>query len=406
MHAISDLFRIFVFVNIKKSEIMNNISIRFRFDKAKAASKTKQGLLQVEVREIGSSKCVLLPTGIKLCKDQFSNKLGFTCKNHNLSDAITKEAHDIFDEIYRFALSDKCKTLKDVKGWKGKISRDLVIPFIESEMSFRNLEYNTLKAHRTLVNKLEDLGFIKVFSDITYTNIIAFDKYMRDRGLSNISINKNHSLLNLYIKIAINKEVIDKNPYDRFAPPKGRNSEPVFLNVEEVEKIKNVSGLNEKLEKTRDLFVFQCFTGLAYVDMQSFTKDDVQKTEGKEIIRSSRTKTGESFILLFLPEAKLVAEKYNYQLPKISNQKYNDYLKLLAVHPSIDINKKITSHTARHTFATYLLNKGIPLETVSKTLGHANIKQTQLYARLLGKKVISDMSILLKIDDNKKNITK
>lgn len=374
---------------------MNNISIRFRFDKRNEASKTKQGLLHIEVREIGTNDCVLIQTGIRLYKNQFSDKMGFTCKNHDLADAITKQAHDIFNEIHQFAISDRCKVLKDVKGWKSKENKQLLIPFIESEMKLRNMEYNTLKAHVTLVNKLNDFKNIKTFADLTYTNIVAFDKYMRDKKIGNISINKNHSLFNMYIKIAINKELIQKSPYDLFTPPKGRNNDPVFLTIEEVERIKNLSGLNEKLERTRDLFVFQCYTGMAYVDMQSFSKNDIQILNEQEIIRSSRTKTDESFILLFLPDAKKIAEKYNYNLPKISNQKYNDYLKLLIAHPEVNINKKVTSHTARHTFATYLLNKGISLETVSKTLGHSSIKQTQLYARILSKKVIDDMKKLL-----------
>lgn len=374
---------------------MNNISIRFRFDKRNEASKTKQGLLHIEVREIGTNDCVLIQTGIRLYKNQFSDKMGFTCKNHDLADAITKQANDIFNEIHQFAISDKCKVLKDVKGWKYKENKQLLIPFIESEMKLRNMEYNTLKAHVTLVNKLNDFKNIKTFADLTYTNIVAFDKYMRDKKIGNISINKNHSLFNMYIKIAINKELIQKSPYDLFTPPKGKNNDPVFLTIEEVERIKNLSGLNDKLEKTKDLFVFQCYTGMAYVDMQAFSKNDIQILNGQEVIRSSRTKTDESFILLFLPDAKKIAEKYNYNLLKISNQKYNDYLKLLIAHPEVNINKKVTSHTARHTFATYLLNKGISLETVSKTLGHSSIKQTQLYARILSKKVIDDMKKLL-----------
>ncbi len=374
---------------------MNNISLRFRFDKRNEASKTKQGLLHIEARELGTNDCVLISTGIRLYKNQFSDKMGFTCKNHDIADAITKQATDLFNTIHEYAISDKCRTLKDIKGWKSKDNKQLLVPFIEAEMRLRNMEYNTLKAHVTLVNKLNEFKRIKTFADLTYANITSFDKYMRDKGIGNISINKNHSLLNMYIKIAINKELIARSPYDLFIPPKGKNKEPVFLTIDEVNKIKKLSGLNDKLERTRDLFIFQCFTGMAYVDMQSFSKNDIQIIDEQEIIRSSRTKTDESFILLFLPDAKIIAERYNYNLPKISNQKYNDYLKLLIAHPEVNINKKVTSHTARHTFATYLLNKGVPLETVSKTLGHANIKQTQLYARLLGKKVIDDMKKIL-----------
>lgn len=375
---------------------MVSVSLDFKFDTRGVASDKKQGLLQIVVRMNKTSRRKYISTGIRLYKNQFSDKKGFTCINHDNAKDITSGAWEIYNKIEKYCLSDRCLKWEDIDNWNKDLGElDSVVKFIESEMKLRNMEYNTLKAHITLVNKLNDFKNIKTFSDLNYTNIVAFDKYMRDNGIGNISINKNHSLFNMYIKIAINKDLIDKTPYDRFTPPKGKNNDPVFLTIEEVEKLKGLSGLNDKLERTRDLFIFQCFTGMAYVDMQSFSKDDIQIIDKQEIIRSSRTKTDESFILLFLPDAKRIAVKYNYDLPKISNQKYNDYLKLLIAHPDINITKKVTSHTARHTFATYLLNKGVPLETVSKTLGHANIKQTQLYARLLGKKVISDMEKLL-----------
>lgn len=374
---------------------MDKIAIRFLFDKRKEASKTKQGLLQIEVRELGTNKCVLLSTGIKLYQNQFSDKMGFTCKNHDIADSITETAHNIFNEIHEYALSDSCKTIKDVRGWKNKESKELIIPFIEKEITKRNMQYNTLKAHITLVKKLENFNKIKIFSDLTYRNILEFDTDMRSKNLNNVTINKMHSLFKMYIRLAVNQELINKNPYDNFISPKAKNPEPVFLTNIEVDKIKLVSGLNDKLEKVRDLFLFQCFTGLAFTDMQLFSKNDIQIVDDKEIIRSSRIKTDESFVMLFLPEAKRIADKYNFNLPKISNQKYNDYLKLLVAHPDVNISKKVTSHTARHTFATYLINKGIPLESVSKILGHSNIKQSQHYARILGKKVIDDMGKLL-----------
>lgn len=375
---------------------MVSVSLDFKFDARGVASDKNRGLLQIVVRMNKTSRRKYISTGIRLYKNQFSDKKGFTCINHDNAKDITSGAWEVYNKIEKHCLSNRCLKWEDIDNWN-KDQRDLdsVVKFIESEMRLRNMEYNTLKAHITLVNKLNDFKNIRTFSDLTYTNIVAFDKYMRDKGIGNISINKNHSLFNLYIKIAINKDLIEKNPYSKFVPPKGKNNDPVFLTTEEVEKIKSLDNLNDKLSKVRDLFIFQCFTGMAYVDMQSFSKDDIQIVEQQEIIRSSRTKTDESFILLFLPNAKKIAEKYNYNLPQISNQKYNDYLKLLVSHPNININKKVTSHTARHTFATYLLNKGVPLETVSKTLGHANIKQTQLYARLLGKKVIDDMKKLL-----------
>lgn len=336
---------------------MISFALRFVFDRKKIATNADLGLLQIEIRQLTKSKKKYISTGIRLYKNQFSDKKGFTCINHENAKDITSGAWEMFNEIEKYCLSDRCLKWDDIDNWnKDHGELESVVKFIESEMKLRDMEYNTLKAHITLVNKLNDFKNIKTFHDLTYTNIVGFDKYMRDNGIGNISINKNHSLFNMYIKIAINKELIDKTPYDRFTPPKGKNNDPVFLTIEEVEKLKGLSGLNDKLERTRDLFIFQCYTGMAYVDMQSFSKDDIQIIDKQEIIRSSRTKTDESFILLFLPDAKKIAEKYNYNLPKISNQKYNDYLKLLIAHPNINITKKVTSHVARHRENHYNLS--------------------------------------------------
>ena len=127
--------------------------------------------------------------------------------------------------------------------------------------------------------------------------------------------------------------------------------------------------------------------------MSKFDKSYIETVHGYKVINSNRQKTDQEFITLLLPQVEAILDKYDYTLPKISNQKYNDYIKLLAVGAGID--KRLTSHAARHTFATYLLNKGIPIETVAKAMGHSNIRMTQHYAKLLGKKVVDDMSRLL-----------
>ena len=95
-----------------------------------------------------------------------------------------------------------------------------------------------------------------------------------------------------------------------------------------------------------------------------------------------------------LTNAEAILLKYDYMLPRITNEKYNDYLKLVGA--GAGLNKNLTTHVARHTYATYLLNRNIPIETVSRCMGHSNIKMTQVYARMLGKKVVDDMQVLLK----------
>jgi site-specific recombinase XerD len=251
----------------------------------------------------------------------------------------------------------------------------------------------TLEHHRLLINKIKSFGKFKTFADITYENISDFDAYLRKTINSQPTLYKWHGAFKSYIVDAINRGMCRSNPYLLFKVQKGKSRTPTYLIEDEIKKIMKYEPVVERLQKVKDLFLFQCFTGMAYVDMQNFSRTDVSEMKGMKVIRSSRTKTDESFVTLLLPEAERIAEKYDYALPRLSNQKYNDYLKLLGA--GAEIIKPLTSHVARHTFATYLINKNVPIESVSRALGHASIRQTQHYARLLGNKVIEDMTKLL-----------
>ena len=378
---------------------MENISLRYVYDKNKLASDTKKGLIQIEVRINGTNKATYISTGFKIFPKQFSTKNGFTCVNHDKAVMITQRVRSIFNKIEAYAYSEDCRQLSDVKNWnKEKKQTISFIDYIKNELKKRNPSSAVLEHHNILINKLEEFGEIKTFKDITFENIDKFDAHLRKTINSQPVLYKRHNALKSYIIKAINLGYCSYNPYIDFKVVKGKNLKaPVFLTEDELKRIVDYKALNSKLQQVKDLFVFQCYTGLAYVDLAKFDKDWISETDGYKVIKSHRSKTDESFISLLLPEAEKVLEKYSYQLPVISNQKYNVYLKLLAT--GAKINKDISSHVARHTFATYLINKDIPIETVSRALGHSNIKQTQHYSRLLGKKVVSDMARLIKKAD-------
>lgn len=168
---------------------------------------------------------------------------------------------------------------------------------------------------------------------------------------------KRHSTFRKYIQEAIKLDLCQKNPYDDFELKKGHDKERVFLTEEEIKKIQDYNAAG-KLYHIKDLFILQCFTGLSYVDLMNLNRNSIEKMGEYKVIRSNRVKTDGSFITLLLPEAEDVLKRYNYRLPRISNQKYNDYLKLLA--EVAGVRKNITSHVAKHTFATYLLTTILP----------------------------------------------
>jgi integrase len=180
---------------------------------------------------------------------------------------------------------------------------------------------------------------------------------------------------------------IDKNPFENIRIKRG---EVVItpLTREEMMRIANRDFKIKRLNQVRDVFIFACNTALSYSDMASVKKEDIQTTDnGVKYLKKQRIKTGITYIVPLSDVAIGLLEKYDYKLPIISNQRYNSYLQEIADLCGID--KKLTSHIARHTAATLLLNSGVSIEVVAKILGHSNTKMTQHYAKLLDTTVIN-----------------
>jgi site-specific recombinase XerD len=219
------------------------------------------------------------------------------------------------------------------------------------------------------------------------------------------------------IRIAYSEGYMDRNPLDQFKITLEKTHRDV-LSEEEIEWIQDLD-LHGRLDKVRDCFVFSIYSGLPFIDLEELTMDDIEKDKnGKLWIVKSRHKTDIDFIIPVLPETKALIEKYDDHplrqkkgivLPVLSNQKYNAYLKEIA--DLAGINKYLTTHLARHTFATTVtLNNGIPLEIVSKMLGHSSVKTTQIYAKVQQKAIEMSMGELMnkkpkkrKKKNNKKN---
>ena len=155
------------------------------------------------------------------------------------------------------------------------------------------------------------------------------------------------------------------------------------LTLDELRKIKNKNISLPRLAKVRDMFIFDCYTGLAFTDMVNLrSENNVVDTKGNEWIIKSRQKTKIQSTIPLLPIAKEILMKYQDELPTLTNQKYNGYLKELG--DICGIKKNLHSHLARHTFATILLNSGVDMVSVSKILGHANSRITEkVYAKML-----------------------
>lgn len=175
-----------------------------------------------------------------------------------------------------------------------------------------------------------------------------------------------------------------------------------ILSKDEIDKIYLKKFSTERLDQVRDIFIFQCYTGLAYIDVYNLTEEEVRLAYGEQFwIMTEREKTKEPVNVPLLDIPLAILEKYKDKrdenngrlLPVSTNQKMNEYLKKIAA--ICGIKKNLSTHVARHTFATTIaLANGVPLESVSKMLGHRSIKTTQIYAKILDKKVSEDMENL------------
>ena len=184
----------------------------------------------------------------------------------------------------------------------------------------------------------------------------------------------------------------------------------VYLTEEELEKIEKKDFDNSRLERVRDVFLFCCYTGLSHVDAEKLSQDHIQNDINRnEWVNINRSKTGIKSRIKIVSKAKVIMEKYKNDplktpeklLPIPSNQKSNAYLKEIA--DLCGIEKKLTFHVARHTFATVLLNNGVSLDSVAYQLGHKRITQTQHYAELLGETVAEEMKLFEKKVEDQAN---
>ena len=185
------------------------------------------------------------------------------------------------------------------------------------------------------------------------------------------------------------------NPFAQFKLVKPKN-DITFLTKEEIERIAHKDFGVERLNQIRDLFVFQCMTAMSYSDAQQLTAQDVKTdAQGRKFIQKQRNKTGVTYTVLLLPLAIEILERYDYVLPRISNQKMNAYLKEIGA--ICGIKQNLHSHLSRHSAGVMMLNSGIGIEVVAKVLGHTSIKTTEsFYAKVLDRTVLDEMGKLIK----------
>lgn len=244
-----------------------------------------------------------------------------------------------------------------------------------------------------VLKKLKEFGKITTFSDLTEKNVIAFDKYLIKKGIMATSRFQNyHKYVKRFVVEALRDGLLKQNPYDTVRLDHGDFDKSIdkCLSLDEVRKLQAAS-MDDRLGNVRDLFLFQCYSCLAYTDLVKFDFKKIEEIDGNKFYCGRRGKTKVRFTIPLLPPALEILEKYKKKLPIISNVKYNAYLKEVAAVAGIE--KHLTTHWARHTGATLLLNAGVPIEIVSKVCGHSNTQITQkIYAKMLSKTIVEEVT--------------
>ncbi|MUP45655.1 site-specific integrase [Gramella sp. BOM4] len=288
-------------------------------------------------------------------------------------------------------------------------------------MEYHNTNMKNVLKPGTLKNYYTTETYLKEFlqkklkcsdinlKEINYRFVTDFEQFLRNYSakVSRKTCGNNGTMKHLerfkkMLNLAIKLEWLVKNPFDNFKF-RFEKHERQYLSKRELHLLETTEFTRNSLQKVKDLFVFSCYTGLSYVDIEKLTIHQIVKgIDGSNWIYTKREKTDETVKVPLLPQAQILLDKYkdqitsgDYLFPVCSNQKVNKYLKEVMLQ--LKIKKTITFHSARHTFATTVtLSNGVPIETVSKLLGHTKLSTTQIYARVIDSKISRDMECLKK----------
>jgi site-specific recombinase XerD len=398
----------------------NKFSLLFYLKKSKTWTK---GPIPIYLRVTVSGRRSEISVGRECEISRWNSKAGRCIGNREESKMLNafletlqtkmRHAHQILLESGQVI---NAENLKNQFTGNADKSRFLMEIFKEHNKRMQNLigngfEANTLKGYNTSVKHLS--GFLKVtfgktdieIKALNHAFIVDFEYYLKSScKCSGVSAAKYIKHLKKIVNHCIANNWISANPFINFKST-AKAKERSFLTQEELDRILVKNFEIERLDQVRDIFVFCCYTGLSYADVQKLKRSEIGRgIDGEQWIFTTRQKTETSSRIPLLPEALKVLLRYkdhpqcehkDIVLPVLSNQKMNAYLKEIA--DLCYVRKHLTFHLARHTFATTVtLSNGVPIETVSKMLGHTVLKTTQHYAKILDVKVSQDMSSLRK----------
>ena len=319
-----------------------------------------------------------------------------------------------FDEVRRLVKSpDKRVKRKIYKGDTLEMIKDAedMIVWMQEEVGKLDVAHGTRNHYKVSVAALIESCTMRKWSDLTVENVHRFDAYLHTikkhqtdadvkakkpvEYISQATVRNYHKDIKALLARALKFGLITANPYDRMKGEIKRGDKETVEFLTDAER-KRIEGLKitdgTMLATVRDMFLFQCYTGMAYQDMMAFSLDKCQRVGNDLTYSAQRVKTGVTFYIRVIPKALAIVRKYGGKLPSVADQVCNRNLKTIAT--ATGIAKKLTTHVGRHTFATWALRNGVSIERVSKMLGHRKITQTQRYAKVLAEDVYKEFDKL------------
>jgi site-specific recombinase XerD len=325
-------------------------------------------------------------------------------KAHKKYNELLSYTDDVTPQMLRDAILgvNTAKTRQIIDIWEGHVSN--LKKLIGKENSYATYQkYNTAKNHfQAFLQMKYQLNDVSIKA-VDYQMIQQYGIYLKtEKGCSFNTATKFLQNLKTITSISIRSGWLVKDPFNGISLTLKEVDRP-YLSFEELQRLIQFNSVFDRLNRVRDFFVFSCYTGLAYIDVKMLKRAEIEGNDEMGFwIRTRRKKTGgrANIPLLDIPMSIIrnycqleLLDAEDSILPILSNQKMNAYLKELA--DLCNIQKQLSYHVARHTFATTVtMMNGVPIETVSKMLGHKNIHSTQHYARIVDKKVGDDMKLL------------
>jgi integrase/recombinase XerD len=377
---------------------MSGFTFKFYLHKAKESL----GKAPIYLRITVNRQKAEMTTGVVLLAKEWDSAKQRSHKNQIINENLTELENRIYQIVTSFNKSFQNYTANDIKEKllnKTPIDQFFVSYFqnqIDRIIARNEVEKSTIKSYEKAKEYL--LAFIESkfqksdikISLVDFKFISDFDLFLIQKGLQRNTITKHEKKIKSVLLTAQREKLISFNPYADFKL-KSVNGKREFLTQEEIDEIiKNPLADNLSLIKVRDIFIFSVYTALRFTDAMNLKMEDIKvDADGNKYIMLYQLKTTEPVIIPILPRALEIIEKYQSAereitkkvLPLISNQKLNSYLKTIA--DLCGITKPLTHHIARHTCATtVLLSNNVPMEVVSKWLGHNSLKTTQVYAKI------------------------